>query len=141
MSLAALPRRLKLDFRDVYRKGLAFDSIEGDFQLEQGNAYTGGARIRSPAATITVIGRAGLATRDYDQLAVVETGISSSLPVAGAIAGGLTGGAVMLLLSRVFKSSLNDATRTHYRITGPWGDPKIERVQPSAAAPPAAPPS
>jgi uncharacterized protein YhdP len=135
MSLSALPRRLKLDFRDVYKKGLAFDSVEGDFRLEDGNAYTSGARIKSPAATVTILGRAGLGARDYDQIAVVETGLGSSLPVAGAIAGGLPGAAVMLLVSKLFKSSLNDATRAQYRITGSWDDPKVERLQ--GALPPA----
>lgn len=141
MSLSALPRRLKLDFRDVYKKGLAFDSVEGDFKLEDGNAYTSGARIKSPAATVTILGRAGLGKRDYDQIAVVEAGIGSSLPVAGAIAGGLPGAAVMLLVSQVFKSSLDDASRVQYRITGSWDDPKVERVQGKVAPPTAAPPT
>jgi uncharacterized protein (TIGR02099 family) len=140
MSLSALPRRLKLDFRDVYKKGFAFDSVEGDFRLEDGNAYTSGARIKSPAATVTILGRAGLGARDYDQIAVVETGLGSSLPVAGAIAGGLPGAAVMLLVSQVFKSSLSDATKAQYRITGSWGDPKVERVQGKVVPPPAAKP-
>jgi len=136
MSLSALPRRLKLDFRDVYKKGLAFDTVEGDFQVEDGNAYTIGARMKSPAATITVLGRAGLGARDYDQIAVVETGLGSSLPVAGAIAGGLPGAAVMLVVSKLFKSSLSDATKAQYRITGSWDDPKVERVQGKVVAPP-----
>lgn len=140
MSLSALPRRLKLDFRDVYKKGLAFDTVEGDFRLENGDAYTSGARIKSPAATVTILGRAGLGARDYDQVAVVETGLGSSLPVAGAIAGGLPGAAVMLLVSQVFKSSLSDATKAQYRITGSWDNPKVERVQGKVVPPPAAKP-
>ncbi len=139
MSLNALPRRLKLDFRDVYKKGLAFDSVEGDFRLEDGNAYTSGARIKSPVAVVTILGRAGLGARDYDQVAVVETGLGSSLPVAGAIAGGLPGAAVMLLVSQVFKSSLSDATKAQYRITGSWDDPKVERVQGKLVPPPTTP--
>jgi len=142
MSLSALPRRLKLDFSDVFRKGFGFDSIEGDFVVEQGDAYTDGARIKGPAANVTIIGRAGFAAKDYDQLAIVDTGLGSTLPVAGAIAGGLTGGAVMLLIAQIFKSPLQDATRARYRITGPWSDPKIERVATKdATAPATAPPS
>lgn len=141
MSLQALPRRLRLDFSDVFKKGFGFDSIEGDFVVEAGNAYTQGARIKGPAATVTVIGRAGFEAQDYDQLAIVDTGLGSTLPVAGAIAGGLTGGAVMLLFAQVFKSPLQDATRARYRITGPWGDPKIEQVAAKAALPATAPPT
>ncbi len=39
-SVAALPRRLALDFSDLTDKGLAFDSVRGDFDLRDGNAYT-----------------------------------------------------------------------------------------------------
>jgi uncharacterized protein YhdP len=39
-SIAALPRRLALDFSDLTDKGLAFDTVRGDFDLRDGNAYT-----------------------------------------------------------------------------------------------------
>ena len=36
LSLQALPRRITLDFRDVFSEGFAFDDIAGSFQIEQG---------------------------------------------------------------------------------------------------------
>jgi uncharacterized protein YhdP len=42
----------------------------------------------------------------------------------------------MLLVSQVFKSSLNDASKAQYRITGSWDDPKVERLQGKVAPPP-----
>ena len=51
-SIAALPRRLALDFSDLTDKGLAFDSVHGDFDLRDGNAYTENVLLKGPAAEI-----------------------------------------------------------------------------------------
>ncbi len=131
-SVAALPRRLALDFTDLTEKGLAFDSVRGDFELRDGNAFTNNLLLRGPAAEIGIAGRTGLASRDYDQTAVVTGNLGASLPVAGALAGGPAVGAALLLFSQVFKEPLKGITRGYYRITGPWENPTVERVDASA---------
>jgi uncharacterized protein (TIGR02099 family) len=130
-SVAALPRRLALDFKDLTEKGLAFDSVQGDFELRDGNAFTHNLLLRGPAAEIGIAGRTGLASRDYDQTAVVTGNLGASLPVAGALAGGPAVGAALLLFSQVFKEPLKGITRGYYRITGPWENPTVERVDAS----------
>jgi uncharacterized protein YhdP len=60
MSVAALPRRLSLDFSDFFGKGLKFDTIRGDFKLHDGDAYTSNLLLKGPAAEIGVVGRTGL---------------------------------------------------------------------------------
>ncbi len=127
-SVAALPRRLALDFSDLTDKGLSFDSIHGDFVLRDGNATTNNLLLRGPAAEIGMAGRTGLESRDYDQTAVVTGNLGASLPVAGALAGGPAVGAALLLFSQVFKEPLKGITRGYYRITGPWDNPVVERV-------------
>lgn len=127
-SVAALPRRLALDFSDLTDKGLSFDTVHGDFELRDGNAYTSNLLLRGPAAEIGIAGRTGLGSRDYDQTAVVTGNLGASLPVAGALAGGPAVGAALLLFSQVFKEPLKGMTRGYYRITGPWENPIVERV-------------
>ncbi len=131
-SVAALPRRLALDFSDLTEKGLAFDSVKGDFELRDGNAFTSNLLLRGPAAEIGIAGRTGLSARDYDQTAVVTGNLGASLPVAGALAGGPAVGAALLLFSQVFKEPLKGITRGYYRITGPWDNPTVERVDAAA---------
>lgn len=132
-SVGALPRRLALDFSDLTEKGLAFDTVHGDFELRDGNAYTSNLLLRGPAAEIGIAGRTGLGSRDYDQTAVVTGNLGASLPVAGALAGGPAVGAAVLLFSQIFKEPLKGMTRGYYRITGPWDDPVVERVDAAAA--------
>jgi uncharacterized protein (TIGR02099 family) len=132
-SVGALPRRLALDFSDLTEKGLAFDTVHGDFELRDGNAYTSNLLLRGPAAEIGIAGRTGLGSRDYDQTAVVTGNLGASPALAGALAGGPAVGAAVLLFSQLFKEPLKGITRGYYRITGPWDDPVVERVDAAAA--------
>jgi uncharacterized protein (TIGR02099 family) len=135
-SIAALPRRLSLDFSDLTDKGLAFDSVRGDFDLREGNAYTDNVLLKGPAAEIGLIGRVGLKNRDYDQTAVVtgNVGNSFTIPVASALVGGPVAGAVVLLFTQVFKQPLKGLARGYYRITGSWDNPIVERIKSAEAA-------
>jgi len=142
-SIAALPRRLALDFSDLTDKGLAFDSVHGDFELRDGNAYTDNVLLKGPAAEIGLIGRVGLKNKDYDQTAVVtgSVGNSLSIPVASTLVCGPLCGAAALLFTQVFKQPLKGLARGYYRITGSWDNPTVERIKSSdaAAASPEAP--
>jgi uncharacterized protein (TIGR02099 family) len=135
-SIAALPRRLALDFSDLTDKGLAFDSVHGDFDLREGNAYTENVLLKGPAGEIGLIGRVGLKNRDYDQTAVVtgSVGNSLSIPVASTLVCGPVCGAAALLFTQVFKQPLKGLARGYYRITGSWDNPTVERIKSADAA-------
>jgi uncharacterized protein (TIGR02099 family) len=130
-SIAALPRRLALDFSDLTDKGLAFDSVHGDFDLREGNAYTENVLLKGPAGEIGLIGRVGLKNKDYDQTAVVtgSVGNSLSIPVASTLVCGPVCGAAALLFTQVFKQPLKGLARGYYRITGSWDNPTVERIK------------
>jgi uncharacterized protein YhdP len=128
-SLAELPRRLMLDFHDVTDSGLSFDTVRGDFEIRDGNAYTQNLLLKGPAVDIGIVGRTGLATQDYDQTVVVSGNPSGPITVAGALAGGPIGAAGGLLISQIFKGRLQGLTRIYYHVTGPWSNPVVERVQ------------
>ena len=132
-SVAALRRRLDLDFSDLTDKGLAFDTVRGDFNLRDGNAYTENLLVKGPAAEIGLIGRVGLKNKDYDQTAVVTGSVSNSLPLAALAGGPVVAGAV-LVFTQVFKQELKGLARGYYRITGNWDNPTVERIKSADAA-------
>jgi uncharacterized protein YhdP len=129
LSVTALPRRLALDFSDVFNKGLAFDAIRGDFRVGAGSAYTCNLGLEGPAAGLAVVGKAGLTNRDYDQLAVVRPEVSNVLTVGGAVLGGPVGGATMLLVSQLFRKPLSSLGESYYRMSGSWDEPVVTRIQ------------
>ncbi len=131
LSVSSLPRRLTLDFRDLFADGFSFDSIEGSFLVDSGNAYTNDLVVDGPAARIEISGRVGLADKDYDQLVTVTPYIKSGLSLAGALAGGPAVGAVMIVAETLLKDQLdplNKLARKQYTVTGPWTDPVVTRV-------------
>lgn len=139
LSINALPRRLLLNFGDVLGKGFAYDSIEGNFTLDNGDAYTPDMTISGPAANIQMVGRTGLAKRDFDEAVVVMPSVGSTLPVLGAIAGGVGVGAVVFLLTEIFKKPLSQVGETRYHLSGTWDNPKLTEIpapQPAAGSSP-----
>lgn len=136
LNLHALPRRLTLDFSDLFKRGFAFDRIEGSFTLIDSNAYTQDLVIQGPSARIDISGRIGLAEQDYDQLVTVTPEVTGGLPIAGAIAGGPAVGAALFLADRLLGRQFEEMASYQYAVTGSWEDPvfrRLNREEPGAA--------
>ena len=132
LSLQALPRRLALDFSDLFRRGFAFDEIQGTFSVSNGDAYTNDLFMEGPSARVEISGRTGLDARDYDQLAVVTPRMSASIPVVGGLAGGPAVGLGLWVAERVFGKRIDELSRVRYSITGTWEAPVVRRIDPNA---------
>ncbi len=128
LNLQSLPRRLALDFTDLFQKGFAFDRIHGSFTLIDTDAYTNNLTIEGPSARIEISGRTGLAARDYDQLVTVVPQVSTGISVAGALAGGPAVGAALFLADRLFGKEIEKFSRYQYSVVGPWRDPQFTRL-------------
>ncbi len=128
MSFVALPRRLTLDFRDVFNSGFSFDGITGNFRLVNGEAFTCDLTLTGPAADVGIVGRAGLNKRDYDQAAVVSANVGNTLPVVGGLLGGPQVAAALLVFSQIFKKPLKDVGQVYYSVAGSWDAPVIDKV-------------
>jgi uncharacterized protein YhdP len=128
VSFVALPRRLSLDFRDVFEEGFGYDSIDGTFNIVDGNAMTCDLSLEGPAADIGIVGSTNLATSEYEQGAVISANVANTLPIVGAVVGGAPGAAAMLILSQILKKPLQKMGQVFYGISGPWEDPEIESI-------------
>lgn len=129
VSVQALPRRLSLDFRDVFDSGFSFDEATGSFSMENGIAETNDVLLKSSAASISVKGRTDLVERRYDQVMTIRPGLGNTLPIIGALAAGPGGAAAGLALQGLLHEQLSEATQVRYSITGPWDEPIIEPVE------------
>ena len=126
MSVTALPRRLSLDFRDVFNKGFGFDKIAGRFRIVDGESYTCDLSLEGPAADIGIVGRASLVNRDYDQTAVVSANFGNTLPIMGAVVAGPQAAAALLIFSQIFKKPLQEVGQVYYSIGGSWDEPAMD---------------
>ena len=126
MSVVALPRRLSLDFRDVFDKGFGFDEIRGTFNIDRGEAYTCDLSLRGPAAEIVIIGSVDLADSMYNQTALVSANVGNTLPLVGTVVAGPQVGAALLIFSQIFKKPLQEVGRVYYGIDGPFDEPQVD---------------
>ena len=132
ISFVALPRRLSLDFRDVFSRGFGYDRIEGSFAIEDGVASTCDMSLEGPAADIGIVGRVDLESKQYEQGAIISANVGNTLPLVGAVVGGPPGAAAMLIFSQIFKKPLQEVGQVYYGIAGPWEDPTIESISSDA---------
>lgn len=146
LSLQSLPRRLTLDFRDLFQEGFAFDTIDGDIHIGQGLATTRNLRMRGVQAVVLMEGQADLAheTQNLHVYVVPDVnagGASLAYAAINPVIGIGTFIAQMLLRKQVAEASTRE-----FIITGPWASPQVERVaerstdtKPSAEAAASAP--
>jgi uncharacterized protein (TIGR02099 family) len=136
MSITAIPRRLTLDFSDLFSKGFNFSSISGEFVLADGIANTSNLAMAGEAARIEVKGPIDLVEKRYNQSVKVTPNVSSTLPVAGAVAGGPVGlgvGAAILLVDKIadnlFGKEIVNLVSYNYKLTGPWAEPELSTLR------------
>jgi uncharacterized protein (TIGR02099 family) len=129
LSLQSLPRRLSLDFRDVFSEGFQFDFIRGDVKIEQGVAITNNLQMKGVNAAVLMEGSANIAkeTQDLKVVVVPEINAGTASLVATVInpAIGLGTFLAQLILRRPFI----EAATQEFHIDGSWAEPQIERVK------------
>ena len=145
LSLQALPRRITLDFRDVFSEGFAFDSVTGAGTIAAGVMSTDNLRLAGAAANVDISGSIDL-SRETQQLRVRVLPALSTTFSAGAavlfIANPLVGAAVgagTLLAQKLLKDPLEQLFSYDYAVSGGWADPVVERVGSRTAAASTAP--
>jgi uncharacterized protein YhdP len=138
LNLQALPRRLSLDFRDVFSDGFSFDFIRGDVQIEQGLAKTNNLQMKGVNAAVLMEGRADIAqeTQDIKVVVVPEINAGTASLIATVINPAV--GIGTFLAQLILRRPLIESTTQEFTITGSWVDPKITKIE---AANPAAPAS
>ena len=130
-ALQALPRRLKLDFKDLTGEGLAFASIAGSAVIEDGVAQVPLLQLTGPVGVVDIVGSSDLNSQQFDQRITVLPRVSAALPVIGAISAGATGGIGALVATGVLKALGVDFDRIGlrtYQLKGSWTQPELTPV-------------
>jgi uncharacterized protein YhdP len=135
LSLQALPRRLTLDFRDVFQQGFAFDQLAGDVALSRGVARTNNLRIRGVQAAVLIEGEADLQheTQDLHMVIVPEINAGTASLAYAAINPAV--GLGTFLAQLFLRKPLMQAGTRELQVTGPWADPQVQTLERRADAP------
>ncbi|MBU0752570.1 MAG: TIGR02099 family protein [Gammaproteobacteria bacterium] len=133
LSLQSLPRRIVLDFRDVFSEGFAFDSIAGESTVTRGILETRDLQIVGPSARVLLNGSINLPSETQNLRVRVQPAIGETVAL-GAVLANPAIGAVTWLAQKLFKDPFGRVFAFEYTVTGGWADPKVEKVGGGATA-------
>ncbi|HET6827964.1 MAG TPA: AsmA-like C-terminal region-containing protein, partial [Ramlibacter sp.] len=132
----SLPRRLALDFRDVFSEGFAFDFVRGDVTIQQGIASTNNLQMKGVNAAVLMEGKADIAreTQDLKVIVVPEINAGTASLVATVINPAI--GLGSFLAQMFLRQPLMKAATQEFHVDGTWADPRVTRInrQPTGQA-------
>jgi len=135
LNMQSLPKRLALDFRDVFSEGFAFDEVAGQVKVAQGIARTEALQMRGVQAQVKIRGEADLAREtqslNVEVLPELNAGIASLAYAAIHPALGLGS----LVAQYALRKPLQQMFAYEVEVTGPWSDPNVSEKIRRAPAP------
>ena len=123
LSLQNLPRRLTLDFKDLFSSGFAFDKISADVNINKGVMHSDNFKMEGPAAKVEIRGDTDLDKETLNLHVKAIPYVSDTVSLA-AFAGGPAVGAAAYIAQKILKDPLNKIAETEYEIVGTWTDPQ-----------------
>jgi uncharacterized protein (TIGR02099 family) len=127
MSLQALPRRIALDFRDVFSKGFGFDDIFAAAQVDSGVMTVKDFRMRGSSAQVQMSGEVDLAQETQNVRVRVVPSLGDSASIAIALVNPLLA-IPAAIAQKILKDPLGHIFAFEYSVTGGWSDPKVAKL-------------
>lgn len=134
LSLQALPRRLLLDFRDVFAEGFSYDVIRGDVSIERGIASTLNLEMKGVNALVKMEGTSDIAkeTQNLRVLILPEIEAGTASLLAGIAVNPVVG--LSTFLAQWFlHNPLSKAAAQSFQVDGTWSHPKVTKIELPAA--------
>lgn len=128
LSLQALPKRITLDFTDVFSDGFQFDSIKGNAQISNGVLDTQDLRLDGSAAKVTMKGSVDLNSETQDLRVKILPTLGDSVSLLGAFAAGPLVGISSLIVNKILGNPLDKLASFEYNVSGTWSDPKVVKL-------------
>ncbi|OYU44790.1 MAG: hypothetical protein CFE44_11040 [Burkholderiales bacterium PBB4] len=129
LSLQSLPRRLALDFRDVFSDGFAFDFFRGDATITQGVARTQNLQMKGVTAAVVMEGQADIAreTQNIKVVVVPEINAGGASLLASTI--NPIWGLSSFLAQLIVRKPLIESFTQEFLIDGSWLEPRVTKVE------------
>lgn len=126
LNFDSLARRLRLDFSDLYKSGLAYDEIIGKVSFVPGTmTFTEPLSVKTPSSRLQMAGKLDLENEKIDARLVATLPVVGSYTFFTALVTGLPAAAGIYVISKLFKEQVDRATSISYSIKGSWSDPQM----------------
>ncbi|WP_414156404.1 YhdP family protein [Pseudomonas sp. BNK-30] len=131
LNFNSIGRRLRLDFSDLFDKGLAYDRVKGLLVASDGVYVTREPiSVTGPSSNFELDGTLDLVRDRVDANLQVSLPVTNNLPLAALIVGAPAVGGALFLVDRLIGDRVSRFASVHYRIEGPWKEPRITFVKP-----------
>ncbi|WP_278938179.1 YhdP family protein [Pseudomonas helleri] len=126
LNFNAIGRRLRLDFSDLFSKGLSYDRVKG-FLTANNGVYrtTSPILMTGPSTNLELSGTLNMVSDQVNAKLLVTLPVTNNLPLAALLVGGPAAGGAMFLLNKLIGDQVSRFASVQYSIQGPWNDPKI----------------
>jgi uncharacterized protein (TIGR02099 family) len=127
MSLQSLPRRIALDFRDVFSKGFDFERISSSGEIQSGIMAVKDFRMRGSSAQVEMSGEVDLVQETQNmRVRVIPSLGDSAATVIGLVNPLLAIPAA--IAQKILKDPLGHIFAYNYAVSGGWSDPKVTKL-------------
>ncbi|WP_434456847.1 TIGR02099 family protein [Stutzerimonas urumqiensis] len=126
LNFESIGRRLRLDFSDLFGRGLSYDRLKGRLVATDGVYVTREPiTLDGPSSNLELSGTLDLVSDRIDAKLLVTLPVSNNLPLAAIIAGAPAVGGALFLVDKLLGDRVARFASVQYDVEGPWQDPKI----------------
>jgi uncharacterized protein (TIGR02099 family) len=126
LNFNSIGRRLRLDFSDLFGKGLSYDRVKGLLVATNGVYVTRDPiRLTGPSSTIELDGTLNMVADRIDAKLLVTLPVTNNLPIAALIVGAPAVGGALFLIDKLIGDRVSRFASVKYTVKGPWKEPKI----------------
>lgn len=130
LNFNSIGRRLRLDFSDLFGKGLSYDHLRGKLRFEHGLVYSVEPFVlKGISSELDLAGQVDLASRQIQARLDVAIPVSNNLPLAAIIVGAPAVGGALFLVDRLAGNKINRFASVSYLISGDWQDPEVSLLE------------
>jgi uncharacterized protein (TIGR02099 family) len=134
VNLQSLPKRISLDFRDIFSQGFAYERVRGDVAFGNGQAVTTNLRIVGVQASVFIDSQADLLAETQNTRVLVLPELNAGLASLGYALVNPAIGLGSFLAQYVLRDPLRKILAYEYQLTGSWADPQVKELSRTEAA-------
>ncbi|WP_413044254.1 YhdP family protein [Pseudomonas sp. YJ42] len=126
LNFDSIGRRLRLDFSDLFSKGLSYDRIQTELVATHGVYVTSQPlTVAGPSSNLELNGQLDLVRDQIDAKLLVTLPVSNNLPLAALIVGAPAIGGALFVVDKLLGDKVARFATVQYNVEGPWQAPRI----------------
>jgi len=129
IGILSMQSWITLDFRELFGRGFAFNSISGSATVTNGVLRTTDFQMQGPSAEASMGGEVDLNRETQDLHVRVKPSVGNSISSVLAVVVNPIWGLGAFILDKILKNPFGQALTFEYRVTGTWEKPVAERLK------------